>query len=235
MMKKKLTYKLPTKYKSYLKDSKTKGFYKNIIEEYTTIARMYDDRWKSYLAATEGAMLKQLELAGKETIIDAGCGTGSLICKIREKFEHKGNILGFDITPAMLDLAELRITKKKFNKNLRLELAHCENFSVKNAHADVLICNNVFHHLPHPNQALNEFYRVLKKNGRLLLLDFCTDFAATRILDAFSRVFHRAHHKAYGTDEMVEILKKHKFKVISVKTFKATSLIGVMLIEAKKK
>jgi ubiquinone/menaquinone biosynthesis C-methylase UbiE len=227
--------KLPVKYKSYLKDKKTKLLYKSVIEEYTTIARIYDDRWKDYLAATEGALLKQLKLKGKETILDAGCGTGSLVCAIQEKFKHKGKIMGFDVTPAMLDLAELKVTRKKFNKNLSLELGHCENFSAKSGSVDIAICSSVFHHLPHPEHALDEFRRVLKKNGRLLLLDFCTDFPVTKVLDGLSKVFHRAHHMAYGSTEMRSLLKKHGFKVTSLKKFKASPMIGVMLFEAKKK
>jgi ubiquinone/menaquinone biosynthesis C-methylase UbiE len=227
--------KLPTKYKSYLKDKKTKRLYTSVIEEYTSLARIYDDRWKDYLAATEKALLKQLKLKGRETIIDAGCGTGALVCSIQEKFKHRGKIMGFDVTPAMLDLAELKVTKRKFNKNLALELAHCENFSAKKNSVDVVICSSVFHHLPHPSLALDEFHRVLKKNGRLLLLDFCTDFPMTKVLDGLSRVFHRAHHKAYSSNEMKSLLRKHGFKVSGPKKFKATPMIGVMLFDVKKK
>jgi ubiquinone/menaquinone biosynthesis C-methylase UbiE len=227
--------KLPARYKSYLKDKKTKRLYKSVIEEYTSIAQIYDDRWKEYLAATESVILKQLKLKGRETIVDAGCGTGTLLCGIQQQYKHRGKIIGFDVTPAMLDLAELKVTKKKFNKNLALELAHCENFSAKTGSVDVVICSSVFHHLPHPEHALDEFYRVLKKNGRLVLLDFCTDFPATLVLDGLSRVFHRAHHKAYGSNEMKSLLKKHGFKVGAVKKFKATPMIGVMMFDVKKK
>src|SRR3989338_8289057 len=131
MVKKKAEKKMNSKYKSYIKDSYTKKLYQNVVEEYTGIARIYQDKWKTYLASTEKALLDQLKLKGKETLLDAGCGTGSLIVAIRHKFKHRGNILGFDITPAMLDLAEYNLSKDRFNKTLELELAHCENFSAK--------------------------------------------------------------------------------------------------------
>lgn len=225
--------KVSPKYKTYLKDTKTKKLYKNVIEEYTGIAQIYDDKWKKYLAATEDMLLKQLKLKGKETIIDAGCGTGSLLCKICEK--HKGRLIGFDITPAMLDLAELNVTEKKFNKNLSLELAHCENFNAKSNSVDIVICSSVLHALPHPEKALHEFNRVLKKNGRLLLLDICTDYLITRMVDMFLRLFHKSHHRAYSAEEVSSLLKKNKFTIISLKTWKATPMYGVMLFEAKKK
>lgn len=227
--------KTNSKYKSYIKDPYTKKLYKNVVEEYTGIAKIYDDKWKKYLASTEQAIIEQLKLKGKETVLDAGCGTGSLIAAIRQKFKHRGKIFGFDITPAMLDLAEYHLSKDRFNKTLQLELAHCENFSAKNASIDVVISSSVLHHLPHPDHAFAEFHRVLKKNGRLLVLDICTDYPTTFIIDRFARIFHKAHHKAYTAAQVEEILKKHKFSVIAFKTWKATPTLGVFLFEAKKK
>lgn len=232
---KKKEKKMSSKYKSYIKDPYTKKLYKNVVEEYTGIARIYNDKWKKYLASTEQGILEQLKLKGKETLLDAGCGTGSLIAAIQQKFKHRGKIMGFDITPAMLDLAEYHLSKDRFNKTLSLELAHCENFSAKDASVDVVLSSSVLHHLPHPDQALAEFHRVLKTNGRLLLLDICTDYPTTCIFDRFARLFHKAHHKAYSAADVEEMLKKHKFSITAFKTWKATPILGVFLFEAKKK
>src|SRR3989338_6478490 len=235
MAKKKAEKKMNPKYKSYIKDSYTKKLYKNVVEEYTGIARIYNDKWKTYLASTEKAILDQLKLKGKETILDAGCCAGSLLVAIRQKFRHRGKILGFDITPAMLDLAEYKLSKDRFNKTLELELAHCENFSAKDKSVDVFISSSVLHHLPHPDKAIAEFHRVLKKGGRLILVDFCTDYPTTFLFDKIARLFHKAHHKAYGTASVEDMLKKHKFTITAFKTWKATSVFGVMLFEARKK
>ncbi len=227
--------KLPQRYKSYLKDALTKKMYKNVIEEYTAIAKIYEDKWAKYLASTEEAIIEQLKLKGKETILDAGCGTGSLLVAIQKKFKHTGKVYGFDITPAMLELAEFNLSKGRFNKSLQLELAHCENFSAKDNSIDIVIFSSVLHHLPHPEHALTEFHRVLKKNGKLILVDYCTDYPATKLFDIFARIFHKAHHKAYSSVYVKELLVKHKFKVQAFKTWKATSFRGVMLFEARKK
>lgn len=233
---KKTKESLPTRYTSYLKDPLTKKLYKSAIDEYTKVAYIYDDRWKQYNSSTENAILQQLKLKGKETILDAGCGTGNLIAAIRTKFKHKGLIIGFDITPAMLDLAEAKLSfKSKFNKTLQLELAHCENFSAKDRSVDIVISSSVLHHLPHPEKAIKEFQRVLKKNGRLLLLDFCNNYPSTRLYDFYARLFHKSHHRAYSTANVEELLKHNKFKIVSFKTWKASPVLGVMLFEARRK
>ena len=84
-----------SKYKTYINDSLTKKIYKNVIEEYSQVARIYDDKWKSYLASTEEGILEQLKLKGKETILDAGCGTGSLIAAIRKKSKNLAAMFEF--------------------------------------------------------------------------------------------------------------------------------------------
>ncbi len=234
-MPRKTKSKKTEKYPSYLKDQKTKKVYKNVIEEYTSVARMYEDKWKKYLASTEAAILKQLKLKGNETIVDAGCGTGSLIAALREKKKHRGKILGFDITPAMLDLAEARLSKDRFNKTLQLELAHCENFSAKNNSVDIVLCSNVFNHLPHPEKALHEFRRVLKKNGKLILVTLCNDYPSTKIADWIGRILYKGHHRAHSSAEVDALLKKQKFTITDFKTWKATHILGVMLFEAKKR
>ena len=233
---KKEVSKKESKYVSYRKDAFTKKLYLNVIDAYSKAAYLYEDKWKQYLTSTESALLQQLKLKGKEIILDAGCGTGSLLAAIRERSKHRGKIIGFDITPAMLDLAETKLSAhSKFNKSLQLELAHCENFSVKNNSVDIVICSSVLHHLPHPENAVHAFHRALKKGGRLLLLDFCTDYPTTQLLDWWRQLFHPAHHRAYKSAFVDEMLKKNKFSVVSFKTWKATPTIGVMLFEAKKK
>lgn len=65
---------------------------------------------------------------------------------------------------------------------------------------------SVFHYLPEPLQALAEWRRILRPGGRLVLIDWCRDFATIRALDFVLRRFDRAHGRAWGVAELREAL-----------------------------
>jgi SAM-dependent methyltransferase len=66
---------------------------------------------------------------------------------------------------------------------------------------DVVLCTEVFEHLPDPPAALREFARLLKVGGRLIVTaPFCslTHFAPFHFATGFSRYWYEVHLKALG-------------------------------------
>ncbi len=51
------------------------------------------------------------------------------------------------------------------------QLENAYNLSFSTGSVSNIILFDVFHHLEYPGSALNEFYRVLKKNGRVIIFD----------------------------------------------------------------
>ena len=72
---------------------------------------------------------------------------------------------------------------------------------------DAILCVEVFEHIPHPIEALKEFARLLKPDGRLILTaPFCsmTHFAPYHFYTGFSRYFYQHYLPLYGF-EIVEM------------------------------
>jgi ubiquinone/menaquinone biosynthesis C-methylase UbiE len=72
---------------------------------------------------------------------------------------------------------------------------------------DVILCSEVFEHLPDPVLALREFQRLLKKDGVLILTaPFCslTHFAPYHFSTGFNRYFYEHHLKSLSF-EVTEI------------------------------
>lgn len=68
---------------------------------------------------------------------------------------------------------------------------------------DVILCTEVFEHLPHPILAINEFSRLLKKGGKLIITaPFCslTHFAPYHFYSGFNRYFYEKHLSDNGLD-----------------------------------
>jgi ubiquinone/menaquinone biosynthesis C-methylase UbiE len=72
---------------------------------------------------------------------------------------------------------------------------------------DVIMCIEVFEHLPNPILALEEFSRLLRKGGQLILTaPFCslTHFAPYHFSTGFNRYYYEYHLPVYGF-EITEI------------------------------
>ncbi len=66
---------------------------------------------------------------------------------------------------------------------------------------DVILCSEVFEHIPHPIEALQEFARLLKPGGQLILTaPFCsmTHFAPYHFYTGFTRYFYEHYLPKFG-------------------------------------
>lgn len=136
---------------------------------YKNIAPIYD-LWGMF---TETKARKRcLELANirdGEKVLEVAVGTGSTFIEILKK-NPSGQIHGIDITEQMLSRAKKKAEKLN-HKNYSLELGDAYNLSFPEAMFDLVVNNYMFDLLPEEAfpQVLNEFKRVLRPGGRLIM------------------------------------------------------------------
>jgi 2-polyprenyl-3-methyl-5-hydroxy-6-metoxy-1,4-benzoquinol methylase len=102
-----------------------------------------------------------------DVVLDYGCGSGVLL-PIISSFSNE--VHGFDVVPSFVDLA----------KDL-LNMEHIKNVSVYNENEfknkffencfDVIIINDVLHHMENPKDAIDNAYKLLKPEGKLIILE----------------------------------------------------------------
>jgi len=142
-----------------------KDYVKETIEAYEKIADKYAEKWLNYREENYINLLKNFAnlLKNKERILDAGCGPGRDI-KILYELGAK-EVYGIDLSKNMLDIARKYEPRGKyFAMDIRKLYFNDEFF-------DGIICIGVLVHLNRWDfiRSLKEFYRVLKKDGILLL------------------------------------------------------------------
>ena len=103
-------------------------------------------------------------------MVDVGCGAGIDSFIAAHMVGPSGQVIGVDMTPAMLakarrGAAEADVTQIEFREGLG------EALPVDDGWADVVISNGVLNLMPDKPAALQEMARVLKPGGRLQIAD----------------------------------------------------------------
>jgi len=91
-------------------------------------------------------------------------------------------------------------TKKWDNSRIDI-ISDITNIPVSDKSFDAVMCVEVFEHLPEPIKAIQEFSRLLKPGGHLILTaPFCslTHFAPYHYYTGYNRYFYEAHLPANG-------------------------------------
>jgi SAM-dependent methyltransferase len=105
-----------------------------------------------------------------ERVIDIGSGAGldSLIAS--KMVGPAGQVIGIDMTPAMLDKAR-KGAIGMLAAHVEFREGYMEALPVEDGWADVVISNGVINLSPNKAEVWSEIYRVLKPGGRIQIAD----------------------------------------------------------------
>jgi len=141
------------------------------------------------------------QVALGESVLDIGCGTGTLAIAAKHRVGSAASVAGVDASPEMI----ARACKKA--RRARVEVtfatADVENLPYAAGTFDVVLSTVMLHHLSEQarQKCIGEVRRVLKPGGRLLVLDF--GGAATRR----ARPGWVHHHAQFNLLEVVPQLR----------------------------
>ncbi len=104
-------------------------------------------------------------------ILDVAVGTGILFNRIVKRNPNGRNV-GFDISKGMLAKAKSRLLKQP-NSNYALDIGSAYDITMDNHSVDILFNNYMFDLIPFDQMdtVINEFARVLKPGGKLVLVN----------------------------------------------------------------
>ncbi len=176
-------------------------------------ARLYDlVAWLFLLGREQAFRERTLDLAllrAGESVLDGGCGTGTLALAANARVGPSGTVFGIDASPEMIARAGRKA--QKAGVQVVFQNAVIEALPFPDAHFDVVLSTLMLHHLPRPARALGarEVRRVLKSGGRVLAVDFG---AGARDRQGLFRHFHRHGH--VDLRDMIAVLREASLNVV---------------------
>ena len=103
--------------------------------------------------------------------LDVGCGPGHLACELAREVAPGGRIVAIDNSPQSVDATKARVTKEELTDSVNVRVGDATALEFPNDTFDFVIAAQVYSFVPNVAQAIEEAARVLRKGGRLLVLE----------------------------------------------------------------
>jgi demethylmenaquinone methyltransferase/2-methoxy-6-polyprenyl-1,4-benzoquinol methylase len=174
------------------------AYYADEVEHRSFLQRIFDetavdyDRIESVLALGSGPWyrgqaLLRAGLAPGMRVVDVGCGTGLLAREAMKIVGPTGALVGVDPSPGMM----AQVHAKGPLPGAEFIVGRAERLPLPDASADFLSLGYALRHIDDVQVAFDEFRRVLRPGGRLLVLEI------TRPAGAFGRMALRIYMRVF--------------------------------------
>jgi demethylmenaquinone methyltransferase/2-methoxy-6-polyprenyl-1,4-benzoquinol methylase len=104
-----------------------------------------------------------------DSILDIATGTGDLAINLAQTSASK--IVGFDISPGMLEIGKKKIAQKQLDSKIEMILGDSENMPFENNSFDAITVAFGVRNFENLDKGLSEILRVLKPNGIFVILE----------------------------------------------------------------
>jgi phosphatidylethanolamine/phosphatidyl-N-methylethanolamine N-methyltransferase len=135
-----------------------------VAEAYGRWAPVYDLIFGPVFRQGRRAAVRAAEAIGGR-ILEVGVGTGLSLAD----YGKGTRIVGIDISEPMLDRARKRVEAQSLTHVEALEVMDAEHLTVPDASFDVVVAQYVVTAIPNPERALDEFVRVVRPGGEIIL------------------------------------------------------------------
>lgn len=148
-----------------------------IEQMFNSIAHGYDNLNRTISLGMDIAWrkkaLKMLSGAPSTKIIDIATGTGDLAIMAAQKL-HPEQIVAVDLSEGMLAVGKEKIKNLKLEKQIQFFKEDCMNLSFEDNTFDIAMVAFGVRNFENLDRGLSEIKRVLKPNGKLLIIELST-------------------------------------------------------------
>lgn len=163
------------------------------------------------------------EIKKGDTVVDLGSGAGNDCFVARSFAGEEGEVIGIDMTDAMIQKAINNAEKLGF-KNVQFRLGDIEDIPLSSKRADVVVSNCVMNLIPDKKKAFSEVYRILKPQGHFSISDIVLKGELPEAIKKEAEMYAGCVSGAIKKGDYLEILSDAGFVNITVQKEKQINL-----------
>lgn len=138
----------------------------DVVRTYNRWAPVYDLVFGAVFAKARRSAIGECDRIGGR-VLEVGVGTGISL----PFYSSRCRITGIDLSTEMLDVARRRVTEHRLDNVDALEVMDAQNLQYPSGSFDAVTAQYVVNTVPDPETALDEFARVLRPGGELIVVN----------------------------------------------------------------
>jgi len=213
------------------KGERIREMFDSIAPRYDLLNRLLslgiDRKWRRFA-------VKQIRFAEGGKVLDVATGTADVALEIAAATPESVTVTGVDFSPQMIELGREKVKQSHFSDRITLHVAPCESIPFEANSFDSATIAFGIRNVVDRACGLKEILRVLKPNGRIVILEFSNpqskifkalyNFYFLKILPVVGGLISNFGAYKYLPDSVREFPSQAQFKIImSEAGFKAVT------------
>lgn len=162
-----------------------------------------------------------------DSVLEVGCGTGSLTLATKRQAGLSGKVVGIDVIPGMVEYSQQKA--ERAYEDITFQLGSINDIPFADNTFDAVMCSFMIFHMSEETRKMGiaEIYRVLKPQDRLLMVDLAMPIQPLQQTIAKRIIFRGGlEHELF---ELIPILESSGFSGIDYGPVKF-SIFGISII-----
>jgi ubiquinone/menaquinone biosynthesis C-methylase UbiE len=188
-----------------------------VNRQFSASAQLYAESWIHSEGYTLHRITELAKLECADVALDIATGAGHTALAIAS---HARQVVASDLSLEMLEMAR-SLSQRRGLDNVFFIAADAEALTFKSDCFDLVTCRIAPHHFLRPDLFVNEVRRILKTNGRFLLVDTWVPDQA-QIDDFINQIQilrDPTHRRSLSTLEWKTIIESARLKILSLETW----------------
>lgn len=184
-----------------------------IRDRFTRTVTPFADYAVSYRAQFADKLARLVSAKPTDHVVDLACGPGTLALQFARQVRW---VCGVDLTPAMLDRAR-RTAQADELCNLAFSIGDAQSLPIAGGSLDIAVTSYSLHHMSDPARTIGEMARVVKRGGRVGVIDILVpdDPARAAIANRIEIVRDASHTRSLGRRDFEKMFQAAGLRVLS--------------------